>query len=86
MFLNYGEPTSVNNDSDISDSAKANLRNKQLYIDNKGQFGVLHYGINEVSLAGLSIAQKSKRESILKIGYYLMVLCLSKSLQKGMIS
>lgn len=60
MFLNYGEPTSVNNDSDISDSAKANLRNKQLYIDNKGQFGVLHYGINEVSLAGLSIAQKEQ--------------------------
>lgn len=60
MFLNYGEPTSVNNESDISDSAKANLRNKQLYIDNKGQFGVLHYGINEVSLAGLSIAQKEQ--------------------------
>lgn len=62
LFLNYGDPTTVNIDSDINDSAKSNLRNKQLYIDNKGQFGVLHYGTNQVQLAGLSSAQKDQEK------------------------
>ena len=62
LFLNYGDPTTVNVDSDISDNAKANLRNKQLYIDNKGAFGVLHYGTNQVQLAGLSLAQKQQEK------------------------
>lgn len=60
LFLNYGDPTTVNVESDINDTAKNNLKNKQLYIDNKGQFGVLHYGANQVQLAGLSSAQKDQ--------------------------
>lgn len=62
LFLNYGDPTTVNVESDINDAAKNNLRNKQLYIDNKGQFGVLHYGTNQVQLAGLSAAQKEQEK------------------------
>lgn len=62
LFLNYGDPTSVNADTDINEDAAKNLRSKQLYIDNKGQFGVLHYGTNQVQLAGLSSDLKDQEK------------------------
>ena len=66
LFLNYGEPTTVNKESTISEEAKANLINKQLYIDNKGAFGVLHFGKNKIQLAGLSREQKDREKKSFK--------------------
>lgn len=60
LFLNYGEATQVKDNSDISDAAAKNLRNKQLYVDNSGVVGKLVYGNNSTSIAGLTSDQRDK--------------------------
>lgn len=62
LFLHYGESTRVNPESEVDESVLTNLRNKQLYVDNTGAFGVLHYGNNQVQLAGLSAAVKEQEK------------------------
>lgn len=59
LFLNWGESTTVNPNSNLNAAAKTNLTNKQLYIDNKGMYGVLHFGRNSVQMQGLSQDRKN---------------------------
>ena len=66
MFLNYGYPTFVEEETDISDAARANLLNKQLFITQIGGLGVLQYGTNRVSIRGLSESRKQEERSHFK--------------------